>query len=65
LSKGVIVEDRCFLDTNILVDVSRKKGAAIAFLEQAVTALQYFLPLYTLNTKHFQILPGLDVRRPY
>lgn len=120
----MIVEDRCFLDTNVLIDVSRKKAAAITFLSQkekasevccsivssfemisgarnkreqktivdfldrftiitiddtiswqaldwytqchlshgagfldcliAATALQYSLPIYTLNTKHFK-----------
>jgi tRNA(fMet)-specific endonuclease VapC len=135
LSKDVIVEDRWCLDTDVLIDVSRKKAAAIAFLEQkekegevccsvvsefemlsgarnkkeqktivdffnrftilaiddtvswqaldwymqyhlshgtgfldcliAATAFQYSLPIYTLNTKHFKILPGLDLRRPY
>lgn len=135
MSKDVIAEDRCCLDTDVLIDVSRKKAAAIAFLVQkekesevccsivsnfemisgarnkkeqktivdffngftmltiddtvswqaldwytqyhlshgigfldcliAATALQYSLPIYTLNTKHFKILPGLDLRRPY
>ena len=135
MSKGVIVEDRCCLDTDVLIDVSRKKAAAVAFFDQkekegeiscsivskfemlsgarnkkeqttivdffkrfsilaiddtvswqaldwyiqyhlshgtgfldcliAATALQYSLPIYTLNTKHFKILPGLDLRRPY
>jgi predicted nucleic acid-binding protein len=31
----------------------------------AVTALEYHLTLYTKNTRHFQMIPGLTVHRPY
>ena len=31
----------------------------------AATALELGLPIYTLNTKHFQMIPGLTVLRPY
>jgi hypothetical protein len=131
----MIVDDRWCFDADVLIDVSRKKAAAVAFLDQkekdgevccsivsefemlsgarnkkeqttivdffnrftilaidetvswqaldrytqyhlshgtgfldcliAATALQHSLPIYTLNTKHFKILPGLDLRRPY
>ncbi len=29
------------------------------------TVSQYSIPVYTLNTKHFSMFPGLDLRRPY
>jgi len=127
--------DKCCLDTNILIDVSRKKTSAVMFLEElekkhevccsiasnfemlsgarnkqeqktisgfcsrftvlaideaiswqalnwyvqyhlshgsgfldrliAATAFQYSIPVYTLNTKHFSMFPGLDLLRPY
>lgn len=31
----------------------------------AATALKLGLPIYTLNTKHFQMIPGLTVLKPY
>jgi predicted nucleic acid-binding protein len=31
----------------------------------AATAWEYRLPLYTRNTRHFQMIPGLTVVQPY
>jgi predicted nucleic acid-binding protein len=31
----------------------------------AATALELSLPLYTLNDRHFRMIPGLTVLRPY
>jgi predicted nucleic acid-binding protein len=31
----------------------------------AATAVEYHLPFYTKNMRHFQMLPGLQVIRPY
>ena len=31
----------------------------------ASTAVRLSIPLYTRNTKHFSILPNLDLRQPY
>ena len=135
MNEDMIADGRCCLDTNILIDVSRKKATAIAFLEEleenfevccsivssfemlsgarnkreqktitdfldrftvlaideaiswqaldwyvqyhlshgtgfldcliGATVFQYSIPVYTLNTKHFSMFPGLDLRRPY
>ncbi|MBI4573970.1 MAG: hypothetical protein HY713_11885 [candidate division NC10 bacterium] len=31
----------------------------------AAIAIRLGAPLYTFNTAHFQVIPGLDVRSPY
>jgi hypothetical protein len=38
-------------------------GVADALI--AATALELGLPLYTLNVRHCQVIPGLSVLRPY
>jgi predicted nucleic acid-binding protein len=40
-------------------------GLAIADSLIAATAVESNLPLYSRNLRHFQLLPGLNVVRPY
>lgn len=40
-------------------------GLLIADALIAATAIEHQLPLYTKNVRHFQMLPGLTVVRPY
>ena len=40
-------------------------GIEMADVLIASVAVRSNVPLYTLNLKHYQILPGVDVRRPY
>lgn len=47
--------ERYVLSHNLLIP-----GALIA-----ATALEHGLPLYTLNLRHFQMIPGLAAVRPY
>ena len=47
-----------FLDTNIVVDALRR-------FPPAVTALEYKETLYTKNVRHFRMISGLTVVRPY
>ena len=40
-------------------------GIEMADVMIASVTVRLHVPLYTLNQKHYQALPGLDVRRPY
>jgi predicted nucleic acid-binding protein len=48
-----------------LVQFSLSHGLQVADALIAATAADRRLPLYTKNVRHFQMLPGLSVIRPY
>ena len=48
-----------FVDLVKTYTLSRRPGIADTLI--AATALYYNLPLYTLNKKHFQFIPGIDL----
>ncbi|MFI5136536.1 MAG: type II toxin-antitoxin system VapC family toxin [Sphingobacteriales bacterium] len=48
-----------FIDLFRAFTLSRRPGIADTLI--AATALYYHLPLYTLNKKHFQFIPGIQL----
>jgi hypothetical protein len=48
-----------FIDLFKTYTLSHRPGIADTFI--AATALYYHLPLYTLNKKHFQFIPGIKL----
>ncbi|HAL83599.1 MAG TPA: hypothetical protein DCO83_16315 [Mucilaginibacter sp.] len=48
-----------FIDLFRAFTLSRRPGIADTLI--AATALYYHLPLYTLNKKHFQFIPGIEL----
>jgi hypothetical protein len=51
--------DRCFLDTNVLIDVSRKNAAAIAFLAQQEKASEVCCSIVS----NFEMISGARNKR--
>ena len=50
---------------SLLAQFTLSHGLEIPDALIAATALELRLPHYTLNTKHFAMIPGLQVIRPY
>jgi len=48
-----------FIDLFKTITLSRRPGIPDTLI--AATALYYQLPLYTLNKKHFQFIPGIEL----
>jgi predicted nucleic acid-binding protein len=48
-----------FIDLFKTFTLSHRPGIADTLI--AATALYYHLPLYTLNKKHFQFIPGIEL----
>jgi len=48
-----------FIDLFRAFTLSQRPGIADTLI--AATALYYHLPLYTLNKKHFQFIPGIEL----
>lgn len=62
----VLVSDSISLAAYRLMETYRlSHGLMIADALIAATALDQDMVLYTRNVRHFQMIPGLDVRRPY
>jgi predicted nucleic acid-binding protein len=54
------------LDTTVLVDLSRGSEEAADFVDSAFASdAPLFISVISANDRHFKMIPGLEVKRPY